>query len=146
MEAIEAYEQQIGDVDTRLESAKEKWNARVGAPEFDLATYAQRGPDETDVRAESREASESYVETLSQAQRELGMLRPPTGFDDYHEATRAAVNDARLIAQLMLQASEGQRPVEDVITAYQLRLSPEALEKTSARRAQAFKRAQREAN
>ena len=106
---------------------------------------AERGLDQAEVRAESREASQSYVETLSEAQTELGTLLPPAGFEDYHEATRAAVNDARLIAQLMLQASELKRPVEDVVKAYQLRLSPEALKKTQERRAQAFKRAQRTA-
>ena len=144
-DAIEAYVRQIGDVDKRIESAKEQWTSRVGAPELDLLFYAERGLDQVEVCAESREASRSYVETLSEAQTELGTLRPPTGFEDYHEATRAAVNDARLIAQLMLQASELKRPVEDVMEAYQLRLSPEALKKTQERRAQAFERAQRTA-
>ncbi len=145
-DAIEAYVRQVGDVDTRVDAVKKEWSARVGAPDFHLALLAERGLDETEVRAESREASQAYVETLSEAQAELGTLRPPSGFEDYHEATRAAVNDERLIAQLMLQASELRRPVEDVVKAYQLRLSPEALEKTRGRRAQAFERAQREAS
>ena len=144
-EVVDAYVQQIGDVDKRIESAKEKWTSRVGAPDLNLLFYTERGLDQAEVRAESREASQSYVETLSEAQTELGALRPPAGFEDYHEATRAAVNDARLIAQLMLQASELKRPVEEVVKAYQLRLSPEALKKTQERRAQAFGRAQRTA-
>ena len=144
-EVVDAYVQQIGDVDKRIESAKGKWTSRVGAPDLNLLLYTERGLDQAEVRAESREASQSYVETLSEAQTELGALRPPAGFEDYHEATRAAVNDARLIAQLMLQASELKRPVGDVMKAYQLRLSPEALKKTQERRAQALERAQRTA-
>jgi hypothetical protein len=128
-EAIDAYIQQIEDVDKRL-----------------LAIYAEQGLDETAVREESREASEAYVETMTQAQRELGTLRPPAGFEGYHEATRAAVNDARLIAQLMLQASEGKRPVADVVSGYDLRMSAVAIKETNARRQQALELARRDAS
>ena len=62
-------------------------------------------------------------------------LFAPLGFELYHEATRASVNDARLVAQLMLQAAEHRRAVEDVLKAYELRLSPEAVAKTHERRA-----------
>jgi hypothetical protein len=145
-EAVDGYVQQVANVDTGIESAKEKWTSRVGAPNFNLLCYAERGLDQAEVCRESREASQSYVETLTEAQAELGMLQPPAGFEDYHDATRAAVNDARLIAQLMLQASELERPVEDVVKAYKLRLSPEALKQTQERRARAFEHAQRTAS
>lgn len=141
LEAIDAYLQQIGDVDTRIESAKKEWSSRIGAPDLHLAYYLERGLDSTEVYSEGREASHAYVRTLSDAQAELGALVPPAGFEPYHEATRAAVNDARLVAQLMLQAAEHRRAVEDVMKAYQLRMSPRALAKTQQRRERELERA-----
>ena len=144
-EAIDGYIKQIADVDTRIESAKKDWSSRIGAPDLHLAYYLERGLDPTEVYSEGRKASHAYVETLSEAQAELGALPPPAGFEEYHEATRAAVNDARLVAQLMLQAAEHRRAVEDVMKEYRLRLSPEALAKTQRRREEELARARRAA-
>ncbi len=99
--------------------------------------------DPTEAFSAGRDASRAYVQTLSEAQAELGSLASPAGFEAYHEATQAAVNDARLVAQLMLHATERLRPVEDVTKEYELRLSPEALAKTRKRREEELARAQR---
>ncbi len=144
-EAVDAYMRQIGDVDTRVESARNDWSRRIGAPDLHLVSYLDRGLDSAHVYAEGREASQAYVETLSEAQVELGVLIPPAGFGAYHEATRAAVNDARLVAQLTLEAAEQRRAVEDVTDAYRLRLSPEALAKKQKRRSRELERARRAA-
>ncbi len=139
-EDIDAYVRQVSAIDTRIESANKEWARRIGAPALDLAHYQELGLDPTDVYAEGRAASEAYITVLSEAQTELGPIAPPAGFEDYHESTQTAVNDARLVAQLMLQAAEHRRPVEDVLKEYELRLSPKAIAKTQQRRALAFDR------
>ncbi len=88
-----------------------------------------------------RAASAAYVETLSAAQTELGSLPPPPGFAGYHEATRAAVDDQRLVAQVTLQAAEQQRPASDVALAYERCLSPQAIAASAERRAREYERA-----
>ena len=137
-EAIDDYVRQVSAIDTKMESAKTEWARRTGAPSLHLAHYQELGLDPTDVYAEGRAASEAYIEVVRAAQAELGPIAPPAGFEEYHEATRTAVNDARLVAQLMLQAAEHRRAVEDVLKAYELRLSPKAIAKTQERRALAF--------
>lgn len=137
--------QQVSEIDTKIEAAKKEWARRTGAPDLHLAHYQELGLDPTDVYAEGRAASEAYIAVVGVAQAELGPIAPPAGFEAYHEATRAAVNDARLVAQLMLQAAEHRRAVDDVLKAYELRLSPKAIAKTQERRALAFERGRKSA-
>ncbi len=144
-EMIDAYVRQVSAIDTRIEAANREWARRIGAPALHLAHYQELGIDPTDAYAEGRAASEAYITVLSEAQIELGPIAPPAGFEDYHEATRTAVNDARLVAQLMLQAAEHRRAVDDVLKEYELRLSPKAIAKTQQRRALEFERGRRSA-
>jgi len=144
-ESIDAYMATVTAVDTTLEAAKKEWGERIGAPDMRLAHYQELGLDPTDVYAEGRAASSAYIETLLNAQTKLGALLPPAGFELYHETTRAAINDARLVAQLMLQTAEHRRAIEDVLKAYQLRLSPEAVARTHERRARELDRARQTA-
>ena len=144
-EAIDAYTRQVSAIDTKVEAAKKEWARRTGAPALHLAHYQDLGLDPTDVYAEGRAASEAYIAIVGDAQAELGPIAPPAGFEAYHEATQAAVNDARLVAQLMLQAAEHRRAVDDVLKAYELRLSPKAIAKTQQRRALAFERGRKSA-
>lgn len=145
-EHIHAYMANVAEIDTKLEAGKREWASRIGAPQLKLAHYQELGIDPTEVYEEGRDASSAYIETLLAAQTELGALTPPAGFELYHEATRASVNDARLVAQLMLQAAEHRRAVEDVLKAYELCLSPAAVAKTQERRGAELQKARRAAD
>ncbi len=127
---IEGYLQRVRSLDANVAAAHKAWAAAAGAPKLTL-----------DEPERVRAASAAYVETLSAAQIELGALPPPTGFAGYHEATRDAVNDHRLVAQLTLQAAERQRPASDAARAYERRLSPQAIAASAKRRAREYKRA-----
>ena len=127
---IESYLQRIRSVDANVAAAHEAWAAAAGAPELTL-----------DEPERARAGSAAYVETLSAAQTELGSLPPPPGFAGYHEATRAAVDDHRLVAQVTLQAAERQRPIADVMRAYGRCLSPQAIAGSAKRRAREYERA-----
>ncbi len=127
---IESYLQRIRSLDANVAAAHEAWAVAAGAPKLTL-----------DEPERVRAASAAYVETLSAAQIELGALPPPPGFAGYHEATRDAVNDHRLVAQLTLQAAERQRPASDATREYERRLSPQAIAASAKRRAREYKRA-----
>ncbi|MCH8025589.1 MAG: sulfotransferase [Chloroflexi bacterium] len=127
---IESYLQRIHSIDVDVTAAHEAWAAAAGAPTLTL-----------DEPERVRVASAAYVETVSAAQTELGALPPPAGFAGYHEATRAAVNDHRLVAQVTLQAAERQRPTSEASRTYEHCLSPEAIAASAKRRARAYKRA-----
>ncbi len=127
---IESYLQRIRSLDANVAAAYASWAAAAGAPKLTL-----------DEPERARAASAAYVETLSAAQTELGALPPPPGFAGYHEATRAAVDDQRLVAQVTLQAAEGQRPASDVALAYERCLSPQAIAASAERRAREYERA-----
>ena len=127
---IESYLRRIRSLDADVAAAHEAWAAATGAPELTL-----------DEPERARAASAAYVETLSVTQTTLGALLPPPGFAGYHEATRAAVNDHRLVAQVSLQAAERQRPIADVLRAYERCLSPQAIAASAKRRAREYERA-----
>ena len=127
---IERYLRRIRSLDADVAAAHASWVAADGAPELTL-----------DEPERVRAVSAAYVETLSAAQTELGSLPPPPGFAGYHEATRAAVNDHRLVAQVTLQAAERQRPASDAALAYQRCLSPQAIAAAAKRRAREYERA-----
>ncbi|MEX0786538.1 MAG: sulfotransferase [Dehalococcoidia bacterium] len=126
-EAIEVYLACVRAVDERVEAASAAWRASAGEP-----------PEVSDGL---REASAAYVAVLSEAQRELGALPPPAGFERYHEATRAAIDGHRLVAQVALHVAEGVRAPDELDRAYQACLSPEAVAKAKQRREREYARA-----
>jgi len=98
---------------------------------------------------ETRAVSEAYVATLREAQAELGLLIPPRAFERYHDLTRQSVDHERLLAQLMLHASQTDGPapnreaLDGALTVWQRYCAPAPTAKASERRARECQRAVR---
>jgi hypothetical protein len=126
---VDTYLQRVRELDARVETAHAAWRDALGEPPR--------------VTPEVEQPCTTYVEALSIAQVELGALAPPDGFERYHEAARAQVDDRRLVAQVALHVAQGKRAPDELARAWQACLSPEAVAKADRRREREYERATR---
>ncbi len=145
VQAIDAYIQQVNDIDVRTQASKAIWTVHVGLPRPKLAQFERLGLTLAQAMEQTRAASAAYASTLNDAQEQLSALAPPPGFERYHALTQRGVNLERLVAELMLTAVRGEAPdrrmLKAAMRAWRRFGRGSAVEKTQERRQREYGRA-----
>ena len=131
---VDAYLGRVREADRAFAVARDLWRTAV-APEPSF---------EGEAIETTRAAAAAYVQALQEAQRALGAIEPPKAFARYHELSREAVNNQRLVAQLTLRAAEkrSDQAIADARMTWRRFADGAALDRE---RAAAYERALRDA-
>ena len=139
--AIDEYLVRARAIAARTEAAKDAWSERVGRDRLEIDRVRSQPMEETHA------ASAAYVEVLREAQAELGAQVAPALLERSHDSLRTWVDRERLVAQLMLQATEGEqaddRRLDTALRAWRQFSSPEAFAQGLEQRSREHQRALR---
>ncbi|OGO49736.1 MAG: hypothetical protein A2148_09850 [Chloroflexi bacterium RBG_16_68_14] len=145
MEAIDAYIQQVHDIDLGTQGPKAAWTVQVGLPRPKLSRSEGLGLTLAEALEQTRAASAAYASALHEAQERLRALDPPPGFERYHELTLRIVNLERVVAEVMLAAVKGEavdrRMWKAALSSWRRYGRAPAFEKAQGRRQREYRRA-----
>ncbi len=145
IEAIDAYIQEVNEVDLRTQATRAIWMVQVGLPHPKITQVAELGLTLAGAMEQTHTASATYRSMLKDAQGRLADLEPPPGFERFHDLAQQAINIDGVVTELLLAATKGdaidQRMLNAALRLWQQHGRAAAVEKARERRQREYARA-----